>query len=96
VFVSVVNQHVTAGDDGIAVKVTVPENPLTLVTVTTVCFSEPTGIAWDVGLNEMVKLGGAGVTKFTVACALGQFPIEHVVAVIVAAPTVDDLIVIEQ
>ena len=92
VLVRLVNQHATPGEDGI-VRVTVPENPPTLVTVTTVCFSEPTGMAWDVGLTESVKVGGVGELKLTVVCALGQFPIEHVVAVIVAVPTVDDLIV---
>lgn len=45
VFVSVVNQHANAFEDGAMTKLTLPENPLMLVTVIMVCLSEATGIA---------------------------------------------------
>jgi len=43
-----------------------------------------------------VKVGGAGMTKVTLACADGQSPSKHGVAVMVAVPTVEDFIVTEQ
>lgn len=55
VLVSVVNQHANAGEEGLAISCTLPENPLRLVTVTMVCLSEPTGIVIDVALSLMVK-----------------------------------------
>ncbi len=54
-FVRVVNQHANAGKDGLATRVTLPENPLTLATVTIVCLSDPTGIEMKVALSAMVK-----------------------------------------
>jgi hypothetical protein len=41
--------------EGIATSCTLPEKPLTLVTVTMVCRSDPTGIARDVALSAIVK-----------------------------------------
>jgi hypothetical protein len=55
VLVMVVNQHAKAVEDGVMTRLTLPENPLTLVTVTTVCLSEATGIAWEVGFSVMAK-----------------------------------------
>ena len=57
------NQHATALNDGVATRVTLPENPLTLSRSRTVCCSEPRGIAWEVGLSEIVK---SWLTTFTV------------------------------
>jgi len=58
-----VNQQAIAVDDGVATRFTFPENPLTLSRSRTVCCSEPRGIAWEVGLSEMVK---SWLTTFTV------------------------------
>jgi hypothetical protein len=55
VFVSVVNQHVNAVVDGLITRLTLPEKPLTLVRVITVCLSEATGMAWKVGFSMIVK-----------------------------------------
>ncbi len=55
VFVSVVNQHAKAVEDGVMTRLTLPEKPLILVTVMIVCLSEPTGMAWKVGFSEIVK-----------------------------------------
>jgi len=55
VFVSVVNQHAKALEDGVMTRITLPEKPFTLVTVMIVCLSEATGIAWKVGLSAIVK-----------------------------------------
>jgi len=55
VFVSVVNQHANAVEDGVTTRLTLPEKPLTLVRVTIVCRSEATGMAWKVGFSAMVK-----------------------------------------
>jgi len=55
VFVRVVNQHLRAVDDAVATSVTLPEKPLTLVTVTVVCLSDPTGIVMDAALSVMEK-----------------------------------------
>lgn len=55
VFVSVVNQHANALEDGVMTKFTLPEKPLTLVKVMIVCLSEPTGMAWKIGLSARVK-----------------------------------------
>ena len=52
---SVVNQHANAVVDGLMTRLTLPENPLTLVTVTIVCLSEATGIAWNDGFSAIVK-----------------------------------------
>lgn len=59
------NQHAIVLDDGVATRVTLPENPLTLSRSRTVCCSEPRGIAWEVGLSEIVKSDEAELT-FTV------------------------------
>jgi hypothetical protein len=53
--VRVVNQHAKAVEDGVATRFTLPENPLTLVTVTTVCLSDPTGMEMRVALSAIVK-----------------------------------------
>jgi hypothetical protein len=68
VFVRVVNQQVNAVVDGLMTRLTLPENPLTLVTVTIVCLSEATGIAWKVGFSAIVKSpdDGAVTTIVTV------------------------------
>jgi len=55
VFVSVVNQHAKAAEDGVMTRLTLPENPFTLVTVTVVCRSEATGIEMKVALSASVK-----------------------------------------
>ncbi len=57
------NQQAIAVDDGVATRFTLPENPLTLSRSRTVCCSEPRGIAWEVGLSEIVK---SWLTTFTV------------------------------
>lgn len=62
--VSVVNQQAKAGEEGVMTRLTLPEKPLTLVTVIIVCLSEATGMAWKVGLSEIVK--SPDVTAVTV------------------------------
>lgn len=49
------NQQAIALDEGVANRFTFPENPFTLSSSSTVCCSEPRGIAWKVGLSEIVK-----------------------------------------
>ena len=58
-----VNQQLNALEDGVATRVTLPKKPPRLVTVTTVCLSEPTGIAREVALSVMEK---SAVAKLTV------------------------------
>ncbi len=70
VFVSVVNQQAKAVEDGVMTRLTLPEKPLTLVTVTTVCLSEPTGMAWKVGLSAIVKSPDAEIVTITVMLVL--------------------------
>jgi hypothetical protein len=53
VLFSVVNQHATPLEDGVATSVTVPLNPLMLVMVMTVCCSEFRGMYCEGGLSEM-------------------------------------------
>lgn len=65
---SVVNQHAKAFEDGLMTRLTLPEKPLTLVSVIIVCLSEATGIAWKVGLSEIVK--SPDVTAVTVTVML--------------------------
>jgi len=60
-----VNQQAIALDDGAATRFTLPENPLTLSRSRTVCCSEPRGIAWKVGLSEIVKSDEAEFTEAT-------------------------------
>jgi hypothetical protein len=50
-----VNQQATAVEEKVATRFTLPEKPLTLFTVMTVCISEARGIAWEVGLSEIVN-----------------------------------------
>jgi len=59
------NQHDTPVGS-VATRFTLPENPLRLVTEMTVCLSEATGIACDVGLSEMVKSAEEAEFTFTV------------------------------
>jgi hypothetical protein len=55
-FVSVpANQQATAVEENVATRSTLPEKPLTLFMLMTVCFSEARGIAWEVGLSEIVN-----------------------------------------
>jgi hypothetical protein len=64
VFVSVyVNQHWNALEDGVATRVTLPKKPLRLVTVTTVCLSEPTGMTRELALSLIEK---SAVERLTV------------------------------
>ena len=49
------NQQAIALDEGVANRFTLPENSFTLSSSRTVCCSEPRGIAWKVGLSEIVK-----------------------------------------
>jgi hypothetical protein len=49
------NQQATAVEEKVATRFTLPEKPLTLFTDMTVCFSEARGIAWEVGLSEIVN-----------------------------------------
>jgi hypothetical protein len=49
------NQHATAVDEKVATKFTLPEKLLTLFMVMTVCFSDARGIAWEVGVSEIVN-----------------------------------------
>lgn len=80
-FVNVVNQHATAVEDGLATRVTLPENPLTLVIVMTVCFSEFEGMDCDVGLSEMVKSPGlVTVTVIVTECVM--FPLVPVTVIV--------------
>ena len=65
-FVSVVNQQATAVEDGLATRFTLPENPLMLVTVITVCRSEAEGIDCDVGFSEIAKSPGLVIVTVTV------------------------------
>ena len=58
-----VNQQLNALEDGVATRVTLPKKPPRLVMVTTVCLSEPTGIAREVALSVMEK---SAVAKLTV------------------------------
>jgi hypothetical protein len=64
--VRVVNQQAKAVEDGVATRFTFPENPLTLVTVTTVCLSDATGIEMNVALSMMVKSADDVVVTVTV------------------------------
>jgi len=79
VFVSVVNQQAKAVEDGEITRLTLPEKPLTLVTVIIVCFSEATGMAWKVGLSAMVK--SPVVELVTVTIMLRLWRIEPLVPV---------------
>jgi hypothetical protein len=73
-FVIVVNQQANAFEDGATTRITLPEKPLTLVTVMIVCLSEPTGIAWKVGLSVIVK--STGVEPVTVTAMIAVCEIE--------------------
>ncbi len=55
-FVRVVNQHDTAGEEGFSTRFTVPAKPPTLARGRVVCRSEPIGIDWNVGLSLIVKV----------------------------------------
>jgi len=68
--VSVVNQHAKAVEDGVMTRLTLPEKALTLVTVIIVCLSEATGMAWKVGLSEIVKSPDVTAVTVTVKLAL--------------------------
>jgi hypothetical protein len=46
-----------AVEDGVAFRVTSPEKPPRLSRSSTVCCSEPRGIACEVGLSEILKSG---------------------------------------
>ena len=70
VFVSVVNQHAKAVEDGVMTRLTLPEKPLRLVSVIIVCLSEATGMAWKVGLSAMVKSPAAELVTVTVMLVL--------------------------
>ncbi len=70
VFVSVVNQHAKAAEDGVMTRLTLPEKPLTLVTVIIVCLSEPTGMAWKVGFSKIVKSPDEDLVTVTVMLEL--------------------------
>ncbi len=67
---SVVNQHANAAEDGVMTRLTLPEKPLTLVTVIIVCLSEPTGMAWKVGFSEIVKSPAEELVTVTVMLEL--------------------------
>lgn len=64
--VNVVNQQENAFVEGFATRFTLPENPLTLVTVTVVCLSDATGIEMKVALSEIVKSADDVFVTFTV------------------------------
>lgn len=49
------NQQATAVEEKDATRFTLPEKPFTLLTVMTVCFSDPRGIDWEVGFSEIVN-----------------------------------------
>jgi hypothetical protein len=57
-------------EEGLANRFTLPENPLTLVKVMIVCFSEPDGIACEVGLSDMEKSPGGDPETVTVMIVL--------------------------
>lgn len=70
-----VNQQAIALDDGVATRLTLPENPLTLSSVRTVCCSEPRGIAWKVGLSKIVKSETPELTVTTTVTDLEMLPL---------------------
>lgn len=77
-----VNQHANAPEDGFATRLTFPEKPLRLSTVTMVCLSEPTGIAIDVALSVIEKSARPEFTvTFTVA-ELVRFPLIPVTIIV--------------
>jgi hypothetical protein len=75
VFVRVVNQHLNAVEDGVATRVTLPEKPLRLVTVTIVCLSEPAGIEREVALSLMEKFAEAELTVTVTVADLDRLPL---------------------
>jgi len=83
VLVIVVNQHEKAVEDDVMTRLTLPENPLTLVTVIIVCLSEATGIAWKVGLSEIVKSPDAELVTVTVMIVLCDIELPNPVKVTV-------------
>jgi hypothetical protein len=70
-----VNQHAKAPEDGVATRLTLPENPLRLLTVTTVCLSDPTGIESEVALSVREKFAEAGLTVTVRAVDLERLPL---------------------
>jgi hypothetical protein len=66
------NQQATALEEGVATRSTLPAKPFTLSTSMTVCFSEPSGMAWDVGLSDMVKCELETVRLRVIEC--GRLP----------------------
>jgi hypothetical protein len=93
VFVSVVNQHVNAVVDGLTTRLTLPENPLTLVTVTIVCLSEATGIAWNDGFSAIVKSPDDGAVTTIVTVMLCEIePLAPVNVSVYVPVDVDDVV----
>lgn len=70
-----VNQHANAPEDGAATRVTLPEKPLRLLRVTTVCLSDPTGIVSEVALSLMEKFDDAGLTVTVRVADLVRLPL---------------------
>jgi hypothetical protein len=70
-----VNQHANALEDGVATRVTLPEKPLRLVTVTTVCLSEPTGIEREEALSLIEKFADAELTVTLRVVDLDRLPL---------------------
>jgi len=77
-----VNQHANAFADGFAKRVTFPEKPLRLVTLTIVCLSEPTGIAIDVALSVIEKSACPELTVSFTVTELVRFPLLPVTVIV--------------
>ncbi len=91
VLVSVVNQQAKAVEDGVMTRLTLPEKPLTLVTVIVVCLSEPTGMAWKVGLSANVKSPDAELVTVTVMLVLCEIePLDPVTIKVYVPVGVED------
>ena len=76
------NQHANAPEDGLATRLTFPEKPLILSTVTIVCLSEPTGIAIEVALSVMEKSAAAELTVTVTVIELVRFPLVPVTVIV--------------
>lgn len=69
------NQHANAPEDGVATRVMLPKKPLRLLTVTTVCLSDPTGMLSEVALSLIEKFADAGLTVTVRVADLVRLPL---------------------
>lgn len=76
------NQHANALEEGCATRLTFPENPLMLSTVTTVCLSEPTGIAIAVALSVIEKSAEFELTTNITWVEVVTLPLDPVIVIV--------------